>query len=247
MAHSFVYGIHAVQSLLKCSPERVVRLYIQKSRHDGAMQATISEAESLNIPIKWLSAKEFDELFPHVTHQGLAAQSVKAHVLGTHDLENIIKNPEIQPFFLILDGVQDPHNLGACLRSADAAGVHAVIVPKDRSVGMTATVAKVACGATETVPLIVVTNLTRVLQFLKENNVWCVGLDSKAQTSIYQFDLTGPLALVLGGEGKGLRQLTAQTCDTLLSIPMQGTVASLNVSVTAGIALFETLRQKFFQ
>lgn len=241
--HAWMYGIHAVTSLLNQTPERVVRLCIQQSRANQAADL-IARAESFNIPVELLSTQALTALFPSVNHQGFAASFVKFRQFNENDLAVFLNNPEIQPFFLVLDGVQDPHNLGACLRSADAAGVHAVIIPKDRSVGMTPTVAKVACGAAENVPLITVTNLVRTLNFLKENRVWCIGLDGNATTSIYQFNLTGSLALVLGSEGEGLRRLTRETCDQLLSIPMQGSVASLNVSVATGVVLFETVRQK---
>ncbi len=243
MVQSWVYGIHAVTSLINQSPERIIGLYVQESRNNSVAKL-IAQAESLHIPIKLLSVQKFNQLFGSVNHQGLAAECFKPQNFNENDLAKLVNNPEIQPFFLVLDGIQDPHNLGACLRSADAAGVHAVIIPKDRSVGLTPTVAKVACGAAETVPLITVTNLSRTLNFLKEHQIWCIGLDGSARTSIYQFDLTGRLALILGGEGKGLRRLTRETCDELLSIPMCGNVASLNVSVATGIVLFEALRQK---
>lgn len=244
MSHSLIYGIHAVTSLLKQHPKKIVRIYVQKSRKDAAVQKIVTEIQSLDIPLKWLSFEDFDQLLPNVNHQGIAAERFELTHYGEADLIKWIENSEKPPFFLVLDGVQDPHNLGACLRSADAAGVHAVIIPKDRSVGLTPTVAKVACGAAETVPLVLVTNLVRTLNWLKENQVWCIGLAGEAQKSIYQFDLKGPLALVLGGEGEGLRQLTAKTCDALLSIPMQGSVSSLNVSVATGVVLFEALRQR---
>ena len=160
------------------------------------------------------------------------------------DLENILMNLQTPAFLLILDGVQDPHNLGACLRSADAAGVHAVIAPKDKSVGLTSTVSKVASGAAETVPFIQVTNLARTLRFLKENNIWIIGADALADKAIFDSDLTAPIALVLGAEGSGMRRLTREHCDLLVNIPMSGSVSSLNVSVAAGIFLFEATRQR---
>lgn len=243
MSSSWVYGVHAVTSLFNQSPERAVCFYVQASRSHQATQL-ITRAEALNIPVKLLSNQDFDQLVGSVNHQGFAIECFKPQHFNENDLAKWVTDPDIQPFFLVLDSIQDPHNLGACLRSADAAGVHAVIVPKDKSVGLTPTVAKVACGAAETVPLITVTNLSRTLNFLKEHQIWCIGLDGSAQTSIYQFNLTGRLALVLGGEGKGLRRLTRETCDELLAIPMQGSVASLNVSVATGIVLFEALRQK---
>lgn len=243
--HHWVYGLHAVTSLLKSSPEEVIALYVLKSRvNDVAADKLVSYAELLDLPIKYIAKEAFDQLLPKSNHQGFAAERFERKTLNENDLANLIKKLEVPPFFLVLDGVQDPHNLGACLRSADAAGVHAVIVPKDRSASLTATVSKVACGAAETVPLITVTNLSRTLEFLKENNIWCIGLDGEAKTSIYQFNLTGSLALVLGAEGKGLRRLTAEVCDALVSIPMCGNVASLNVSVATGVVLFEAMRQK---
>ena len=156
----------------------------------------------------------------------------------------ILAGLEVPPFLLILDGVQDPHNLGACLRTADAAGVHAVIVPRDKACGLTSTVRKVACGAAETVPFVQVTNLTRTLKALQQAGIWIIGTDLDTTQSLYDSDLTGPLALVLGAEGKGLRRLTREACDSLVKLPMQGTVQSLNVSVSAGICLYEALRQR---
>lgn len=240
---NYAYGIHALTHLLNTSPNRVVRLYLLKSRSDETIHKIIATAESLNIPIKSLSKENFDQRFPDINHQGVVAECVQLKSLNENDLAKIIHNTDQDPFFLVLDGVQDPHNLGACLRSADAAGVQAVIIPKDRSVGITPTVSKVASGAAETVPVITVTNLARTLKFLKENHIWCVGLTGDAKTSIYEFNLTGPLALVLGAEGKGLRRLTAEVCDALVYIPMLGSVSSLNVSVATGVALFEAVRQ----
>ena len=161
-----------------------------------------------------------------------------------NDLFEILRHLQQPPFLLILDGLQDPHNLGACLRSADAAGVHAVIVPKDRAVSLTDTVCKVACGAAEHVPLVTVTNLARTLKQLKELGLWLVGTADDAKQSLYDVDLTGPLALVMGAEGKGLRRLTKEHCDFLVHIPMAGSVECLNVSVAAGVCLFEAVRQR---
>jgi 23S rRNA (guanosine2251-2'-O)-methyltransferase len=175
-------------------------------------------------------------------HQGVAAR-VQA-LPASHSLDDLLDGIEGPPLLLVLDGVTDPHNLGACLRVADGAGAHAVIAPKDHAVGINATVAKVASGAAETVPYFMVTNLARTLNELKERNIWIIGTSGDADKNIYQMDLKGPVALVLGAEGDGMRQLTRKTCDELVSIPMQGAVESLNVSVASGVCLFEAVRQR---
>ncbi|PUV48591.1 23S rRNA (guanosine(2251)-2'-O)-methyltransferase RlmB, partial [Cronobacter sakazakii] len=176
-------------------------------------------------------------------HQGIVARVKPGRQYGENDLPDLLA-AHAQPFLLILDGVTDPHNLGACLRSADAAGVHAVIVPKDRSAQLNATAKKVACGAAESVPLIRVTNLARTMRLLQEENVWIVGTAGEADHTLYQSKMTGPLALVMGAEGEGMRRLTREHCDELISIPMAGSVSSLNVSVATGICLFEAVRQR---
>jgi 23S rRNA (guanosine2251-2'-O)-methyltransferase len=242
--HHIVFGLHAVESLLKTHPERIIHLYVQKDRQDQKMQRVAASAKELQLKVEMLTRQELDRLTDGAVHQGIVARCQKAMVYTEHDLEAMVETAEGPLFFLVLDGVQDPHNLGACLRSADAAGVHAVIVPKDKSVGLTPAVSKVACGAAETVPFIQVTNLARTLRFLKEQGVWIYGAAGEAQQSVYQANLTMSLALVLGAEGQGLRRLTREHCDLLLNIPMQGTVSSLNVSVATGIFLFETLRQR---
>lgn len=176
-------------------------------------------------------------------HQGIVARVKAAKVLNEQDLDVLLANTE-QPFLLILDGVTDPHNLGACLRNADAAGVQGIIVPKDNSVGLTATVSKVACGAAETVPLFQVTNLARTMRHLQDKGVWIVGTAGEADCELYQADLKGPLAIAMGAEDKGLRRLSRESCDSLISIPMAGSVSSLNVSVATGVCLFEAVRQR---
>jgi 23S rRNA (guanosine2251-2'-O)-methyltransferase len=185
-----------------------------------------------------------DRLAGDERHQGACLQIRSAGVLGEGALDDLLDAATTPPFLLVLDGVQDPHNLGACLRTADAVGVTAVIVPKDRAAGMSATVRKVASGAAETVPLIQVTNLARTLRWLKEREIWIVGTDDQADHSLYASKLTGPLAIVLGAEGTGLRRLTRENCDALVSIPMRGVVESLNVSVATGVLLYEALRQR---
>ena len=190
-----------------------------------------------------VSRQQLDKLTDNAVHQGVAAECHKAAEYHENDVDKIIDSTA-KPLFLILDGIQDPHNLGACLRSADAFGVNAVIVPKDKSVGITPTVSKVASGAAETVPFIAVTNLARTLRNLKESGIWIFGAAGEATQTLYEADLTVPAGLVLGAEGQGMRRLTKEHCDVLLNIPMQGSVSSLNVSVATGIFLFETLRQR---
>ncbi len=241
---SLIFGLHAVQALLTTQPERVLRLILLKERHDQKIQAVIDLAEQNQIKVEYAPRHELDRLANQENHQGLIAYCQKARVFTEADLGALLDAISGPAFLLVLDGVQDPHNLGACLRSADAAGVHLVIAPKDKSVGLTQTVAKVASGAAETIPFVQVTNLARTLRFLQERNIWIYGAAAEAPQTLYQVDLKGSIALVLGAEGSGLRRLTREHCDVLLNIPMQGSVSSLNVSVATGIFLFETLRQR---
>lgn len=240
-----VFGLHAVRSLLERTPGQVRQLWVQDSRHDDKIQSLVSLAGSVGVRVETRPRRDLDELSGQGRHQGVVAEVEAASVeLREADLLSYVEALEEPPFLLILDGVQDPHNLGACLRSADAAGVHAVIVPRDRSVGLTPVVRKVACGAAETVPLVTVTNLARTLRALRDAGVWLYGAAGEAGESLYHMRLTGPVGLILGGEGKGLRRLTREHCDALFAIPMAGTVESLNVSVATGIALFEARRQR---
>ncbi len=239
----FIFGLHSVEALLKNQSQRITCVSVLEGRHDPRVEAIIELAKQNQIKIELSSRQELDRLSQQANHQGVIAHCQKAKNYSERDLEKMLEKIA-KPFLLILDGVQDPHNLGACLRSADAAGVHAVIAPKDKAVGLTATVSKVASGAAETVPFIQVTNLARTLQFLKEKNVWLFGAAAEAEKTLYQADLTGSIALVLGAEGKGLRRLTRESCDVLLKVPMQGSVSSLNVSVATGIFLFEAVRQR---
>jgi 23S rRNA (guanosine2251-2'-O)-methyltransferase len=243
MSKSYVFGMHAVTALLTKQPDRVIQLYVQKERHDQKIQQLVELAKQLHLQVELIPRHELDKATHNAVHQGIAALCHKAKAFTENDLEALLENTP-QPFLLILDGVQDPHNLGACLRSADAAGVDAVIVPKDKSAAITPTVSKVACGAAETIPFIQVTNLARTMRYLKEHDIWLMGAAGEAETSLYQAKLTGSLALVLGAEGEGLRRLTREHCDILLNIPLRGTVSSLNVSVATGIFLFEALRQR---
>jgi 23S rRNA (guanosine2251-2'-O)-methyltransferase len=196
------------------------------------------------VPVRRVARTELDERVPGVSHQGVVAEMTVAAALSENELPQFLDGLGKPPLLLILDGVQDPHNLGACLRSADAAGVDAVILPKDRSAPLNATARKVACGAAETVPVVRVTNLARTLRAIRDAGVWLYGAAGEAQQALYDVDLSGPVALVLGGEGKGLRRLTREHCDALMAIPLAGSVSSLNVSVAAGICLFEARRQR---
>ena len=238
-----IFGVHAVGSLLTAAPERIIRLYVLDGRDDQKLLALLRKAEALDVSIARRDRKALDQLTEGAVHQGVVAECKPAPQLREDDLENLLDRLD-SPLLLVLDGITDPHNLGACLRTADAAGVHAVIAPKDRSAALNPTVRKVACGAAERVPFITVTNLARTLRMLKERNVWVVGTAGEASDAIYQSKLTGPLALVMGAEGEGMRRLTREHCDQLIHIPMFGSVSSLNVSVATGVCLFEAVRQR---
>ena len=237
-----IFGFHAVASRLRQRAESVLEIYLDESRRDPRARALVVLAKEKNTRLILVGSDRLDDMTGHARHQGVVAR-VEPMLLH-HNLDDLLDDLTVPPFLLVLDGVQDPHNLGACLRVADAAGVHAIIAPKDRAVGLNATVEKVASGAAETVPYIAVTNLARSLRDLKERGVWLVGTDDAAKQSLYQASLTGPLALVMGAEGSGLRRLTKESCDLLVHIPMQGTVESLNVSVASGVCLFEAVRQR---
>ncbi|MCL1038608.1 23S rRNA (guanosine(2251)-2'-O)-methyltransferase RlmB [Shewanella submarina] len=239
----FIFGIHAVESVLKHSPERILELFLMQGRLDERVAPLIQLAREYGISMPQTSRKVLDEKAGSTQHQGVVARVKPAKALTEHDLDDLLDKQDT-PFLLILDGVTDPHNLGACLRNADAAGVHGIIVPKDNSVSLTATVSKVACGAAETVPLFQVTNLARTMRHLQEKGVWIIGTAGEADCDLYQAQLKGPLAIAMGAEGKGLRRLSRECCDTLVSIPMAGSVSSLNVSVATGICLFEAVRQR---
>ena len=241
-----VYGVHAVAALLASGPERIAEIWYQKGQGKGRLREIVAGAREAGVRLEERSRDEIDaRVAAGVRHQGVVA------ILGSNrrhwseaDLEAIVSASEDPALLLILDGVQDPHNLGACLRTADAAGVQAVIVPKNRAVGLTATVSKVACGAAETVPLIEVTNLGRCMRRLKALGVWLVGAAAEAERPVYEIEMTMPVAITLGAEGKGLRRMTREQCDFLASIPLAGSVASLNVSVAAAVCLFEAVRQR---
>ncbi len=244
MSNDVVFGLHAVQSLFESKPERVLELLVQKGRTDKRINALVEEARSLGVAVKFVDRSRLDSKVDDGVHQGIVARVAQAKVYREADLEDLLDGLEEPPFLLILDGVTDPHNLGACLRTADAAGVHAVITPRDKSASLNATASKVACGAADNVPLVQVTNLSRTMQWLKERGIWMIGTAGESSGNLYQSDLKGALALVMGAEGKGMRRLTRDNCDSLMFIPMAGSVSSLNVSVATGVCLFEAVRQR---
>jgi len=242
-----VFGIHAVKALLEFSPERVIEFWCLKGREDERLTALLPMLDLVGIKPQVVARKVLDEKTDGEQHQGVVARISAGKQYTEADLDDIIQHAEQQgkpAFLLILDGVTDPHNLGACLRNADAAGVHAIIVPKDNAAKLTGTVRKVAVGAAETVPLVQVTNLVRTMKALQQIGVWLVGTAGEAKQSLYQLHISGSVALVMGAEGKGMRRLTRETCDELVKLPMAGSVSSLNVSVASGICLFELVRQR---
>ena len=244
MSDSVVYGLHAVEALLQRAPERVTGLWALRGRHDARLETLLAAARAAGIVIHSVERTELDEMTQAGRHQGVVARCTVVAALDEGGLQDLVTGLTVPPLLLVLDGVQDPHNLGACLRSADAAGVHAVIAPNDRAAGLTATARKVASGAAENIPFAQVTNLARTLRWLQDFGIWIVGAAGEAEQTLYDLDLRGPLAIVLGAEEKGLRRLTRECCDHLARIPMAGSVASLNVSVAAGLFLFEAVRQR---
>jgi 23S rRNA (guanosine2251-2'-O)-methyltransferase len=239
-----LFGFHAVTARLSRDPLTISRIYVKRDRRDARADAAVALAQKTGIVVEPVDGDRLDSLAGHARHQGIVAMASPARPVT--DIDDVIEGlpPADPPFLLVLDGVQDPHNLGACLRSADAFGVHAVIVPRDRAAGVNATVAKVASGAADTIPVVAVTNLARTLRHLKERGVWLVGADADAPESVVDADLTGPIAWVLGAEGSGLRRLTRELCDRIVGIPLSGMVGSLNVSVATGICLYATRAQR---
>jgi 23S rRNA (guanosine2251-2'-O)-methyltransferase len=239
-----VAGIHSVRAALKFGPEGVGELWLDRSRRDRRLGELADLAKRLGIRVRQSTAEDLDRAVQGINHQGAVAWVRAPAARPQQDLDAVLDALKGPPLLLILDEVQDPHNLGACLRTADAAGVHAVIAPKDNSAGLTPTAVKVASGAAETVPYIQVTNLARTLDRMKERGVWLVGTAGEAEGDLFAADLTGPLGLVMGGEGSGLRRLTRERCDFLVRMPMLGRVESLNVSVATGVCLYEAIRQR---
>lgn len=244
MREEVVVGWHAVLALLKQAPERVLSISIDRARKGPRRQQLLQEARTVGVAVEEASDELLDRQAGHSHHQGVVARCRAAPERHESDFAGFLGSLPAVPLLLVLDGVQDPHNLGACLRSADAAGAHAVVLPRDNSAPLTPVVRKVASGAAETVPVFRVTNLVRALEAMKAAGIWLVGAAGEADKDLFAADLRGPLALVLGAEGAGLRRLTRDTCDFLVRIPMAGTVESLNVSVAAGICLFEAVRQR---
>jgi 23S rRNA (guanosine2251-2'-O)-methyltransferase len=240
-----VFGLHAVAALLEHEPGRVTRLWALASRKDARLNRLVELARKRGVPVNESSRVELDGLVQGARHQGVvAAYAGEMAPLAEADLDTLLDRVEGPPLLLVIDGVQDPHNLGACLRTADGVGAHAVVAPRDRAVGLTPAARKVASGAAESVPFVQVTNLARTLRGLQERGLQVVGTAGDAGQSVFDADLTGPLALVLGGEGAGLRRLTREVCDVLVRVPMAGQVESLNVSVAAGVCLYEAVRQR---
>ncbi len=242
-----VHGLHAAEAVLQRRPEAVVRIYAQESRQDDRLNALLDTAQALGLVIERCGTEQLDKLSHDGVHQGVCIEVMPSQPKTERELWALLDGVQQQgqvPLLLVLDGVTDPHNLGACLRSADAAGVHAVIAPRDRAAGLTATARKVATGAAEFVPFFQVGNLSRCLATLEERGIWRIGLAGETPLAYTDCDFKAPTALVMGSEGKGLRRLTREHCDQLVAIPMAGTVQSLNVSVAAGVCLFEVVRQR---
>ncbi|PAJ71992.1 23S rRNA (guanosine(2251)-2'-O)-methyltransferase RlmB [Pseudoalteromonas sp. NBT06-2] len=247
MSNELIFGFHSVEAILNTEPERFIEIYALKGRDDKRLMPVLENAAQFGVSIQYMHRKTLDEKSKGEQHQGIIAKVKAGKKYSEKDLDIILANKVAKngdAFLLILDGITDPHNLGACLRNADAAGADAIIVPKDNSARLNGIARKVACGAAETIPLIQVTNLARTLREIKEQGVWVVGTAGETDTHVFDAKLTGPIAIVMGAEGTGMRRLTREHCDSLVKIPMVGTVSSLNVSVATGICLFEVLRQR---
>jgi 23S rRNA (guanosine2251-2'-O)-methyltransferase len=242
MSKQLLFGFHAVTVRLKTAPRSVLEVHVDAARRDPRMRQFVERAVAAGARLIESDDARLQRMSGSTRHQGVVAR-VDA-LPASHSLDDTLDAVDGVPLLLVLDGVTDPHNLGACLRAADGAGAHAVIAPKDHAVGINATVAKVASGAADTVPYFMVTNLARTLNELKERDIRIVGTSDDAPKTLYEIDLTGPTALVLGAEGSGMRQLTARTCDELVRLPMRGAVESLNVSVASAVCLYEAVRQR---
>ncbi len=244
MSDQYVYGVHAVAALL-ANPHRVTKvLYLTQDRVDKRVQELLALAQEAHVPVERLAAQKMEQRFPDFIHQGVVAVAAKLPEYVETDLCLLLESSKKPSLILILDGVTDPHNLGACLRSADAAGVDFVIIPKDKNATITPVVSKVACGAAESMPVVRVTNLARAMEIIKQEGVWIYGASGDAEELVYHLDCKTSMAIVLGAEGTGMRRLTRDQCDGLFALPMLGTVTSLNVSVATGVCLYEVVRQR---
>jgi 23S rRNA (guanosine2251-2'-O)-methyltransferase len=237
-----LFGFHAIIARLRADPSSVTEIYLDEDRKDSRARDLAALAQKAGLEVMRVPTKRLDGFYGGGRHQGVVA--IVHEASARESLEELLEALSEPPLLLVLDGVTDPHNLGACLRVADAAGAHAVIAPKDRAAGINATVSRVASGAAESVPYYMVTNLARTLDELKERNIWIVGADERAPASLYEADLPHSIAWVLGAEGEGMRRLTRERCDLLVRIPMRGRVESLNVSVASGVCLFESARRR---
>ncbi|VAW65803.1 23S rRNA (guanosine(2251)-2'-O)-methyltransferase [hydrothermal vent metagenome] len=240
-----IFGFHSVESLIRNDPINILQLLVEKNRHDKRIKQLIQFAQSQGIAVDYLKKTDLEKQADSRKTQGVAVRYKSTAKADESSLDQILHKDNV--LLLVLDGVTDPHNLGACLRTAEAAGVDAVIVPKDRAAGITPTARKVACGAAETLSFFAVTNLARTLKQLKENDIWVVGTAGEAENNLYDVQLSGKLALVMGAEEKGMRRLTRENCNQLVKLPMAGQVESLNVSVATGVCLFEVIRQRAFK
>lgn len=241
--HEWLFGLHAVESILSQEPERIIELYALKGRDDKRLHNVINLSRKFGIAVQFCQRRVLDDKSQGAQHQGVVVKAKPGRVFDESDLAAMLATDD-NKLFLVLDGVTDPHNLGACLRTADAAGVTAVIVPKDKSANLSPIARKVACGAAEVIPLVQVTNLARSLRAMQDAGVWVIGTAGEADKYLYDAQLTGSLALIMGAEGKGMRRLTRETCDELVKLPMAGSVSSLNVSVATGVCLYEVVRQR---
>jgi 23S rRNA (guanosine2251-2'-O)-methyltransferase len=244
MKSSRLFGLHSVQAALDYSPKKIHKAWVDSGRQDKRLTQAVNDLLDLGIEPEKVDRKRLDRLADTNNHQGIVIEVEMPGELSESDLKTAVENLASPALFLVLDNVQDPHNLGACLRTADATGVHGVIITKDNATGITPTVCKVASGAAETVPVYQVTNLARTLRWLKGEGLWIMGADGETSQTVYTTDFTIPLALVVGTEGKGLRRLTKEQCDMLVAIPMMGQVESLNLSVATGVLLYEAVRQR---
>lgn len=244
----YIYGYHTIKALLDTQPDRIIKIYLQENRQDQRSMNLLEQAQDSGIEIMRISRREIEQIIDsQAPHQGMLAECKPFSGFDESALQSLLAHENQPQLLLLLDGLQDPHNLGACVRSANAFGVHAVLAPKNRAVGLTSVVRKVASGATAITPFVQVTNLVRTIQQLQQEGMWVIGMTDKGDSELSQLDLTGNVAIVMGAEGSGLRALTKKHCDYLACIPMQGNVDSLNVSVATGIALYEVQRQRFLK